>query len=471
MVTTAVTGLKYCSVKLSDAIARGNRIDASAFDVDAMRMRELVEKCQFGVRHLGTLLDDVYYGARLKRHYVEPVRDDVIGLLGSSEMLDCYPQPVKFMVEDAANADFRVKNGTVLVSRSGTIGNVTFVSKTLEKYLVSEHSIRLECKEFPGYVYAYLRTAVGKALVKSNTFGAVVNQIEPEHMKQVLVPNAPIDIQEQVNELVMRSYALRDESNDLVDEATALMVDALSLPPIHELDCDLYRKDAGVDTFSVKLSDMSGRADASYHVPVVEAIIEHLQRHAGEMTTVGDTRISKEVILPGRFKRVYVEEGHGVTFIGGKQLWEIDPANKKFLSNVKHGDLISETLMLHEGMTLITCSGTIGKVAMVPKHWEGWAANQHIIRVAPANDGISGYLNVFLASDYGRELIRRYTYGSVIDEITDDHVRSIPVPLLADADAQREINDLMLQANAKRFEAYELEQEAIRIVNEDVLGL
>lgn len=73
---------------------------------------------------------------------------------------------------------------------------------------------------------------------------------------------------------------------------------------------------------------MSGRLDASYHVPIVDAIIEHLKRYAEEVTTVGDPRISREVILPGRFKRVYVDEGYGRVFIGGKQLYELDPTNK-----------------------------------------------------------------------------------------------------------------------------------------------
>src|SRR5699024_11283164 len=49
--------------------------------------------------------------------------------------------------------------------------------------------------------------------------------------------------------------------------------------------------------------------------------------------------------------------------------------------------------------------------------WESWTANQHIIRVVPANSEIAGYLNVFLASDYGHQLITRFTYGSVVDEI------------------------------------------------------
>lgn len=120
-------------------------------------------------------------------------------------------------------------------------------------------------------------------------------------------------------------------------------------------------------------------------------------------------------------------------------------------------------------MTLITCSGTIGKVSLVGKHWENWTANQHIIRIVPSSDDIAGYMNVFLASDYGYPLITRFTYGSVVDEIDDNHVRQIAIPLLKDKSIQKQINDLALEANEKRYEAYCLEQEATRAMNSDVI--
>lgn len=212
------------------------------------------------------------------------------------------------------------------------------------------------------------------------------------------------------------------------------------------------KKSAPVDTFSVKLSNMAGRLDASYHVPIVDAITAHLQKYAEEVTTVGDKRISEEVILPMRFKRVYVDEGHGRVLFGGKQLYELDPSGKKYLSVAKHEKLFKK-LEVSQNTTLITRSGTIGKVALVPKHWEHWIPSDHIIRVVPANNAIAGYLNIFLSSDYGYQLITRFTYGSVVDEIDDTHVSNIPVPLLKDKDVQKQINDLALEASQKRYEA------------------
>ena len=120
-------------------------------------------------------------------------------------------------------------------------------------------------------------------------------------------------------------------------------------------------------------------------------------------------------------------------------------------------------------MTLITCSGTIGRVTLVGKHWEKWTANQHIIRVVPANKDIAGYLSIFLASEYGYPLITHFTYGSVVDEIDDIHVSSIPFPLLKNANVQHRINELALEANEKRYEAYMLEQKALRIIDQEVI--
>ena len=120
-------------------------------------------------------------------------------------------------------------------------------------------------------------------------------------------------------------------------------------------------------------------------------------------------------------------------------------------------------------MTLITCSGTIGKVALVGKHWNNWTANQHIIRIVPADKNIAGYLNIFLASDYGKALITRFTYGSVVDEIDDNHVRQIAIPLLKNCEIQKKINDLALEANEKRYEAYLLEQEALNVMDKEVI--
>ncbi len=340
----------------------------------------------------------------------------------------------------------------------------------LDNQIFSHDLLRIDCKNpsDAGYVYAYLKSKTGNKILLTNSYGAVISHIEPEHLATVPIPDAPLAIKKRINDLIVGSYELRDQSNELIDEATDLLIKELQLPDIHNFDVALYKKNANVDTFSVKLSNMASRVDAAYHVPIVDAIVEHLQQHATEVTTVGDSRVSKEVILPPRFARIYVEERYGSVLIGGKQVYELDPSGKKYLSRTKHKELMKK-LEVNQNTILITRSGTIGKVVLVPKHWEHWIPSDHIIRVVPLNDDIAGYLSVFLASDYGHQLITRYTYGSVVDEIDDTHVSSIPFPILKNVDVQCRINELALKANQKRYKAYKMEQQALKIIDNEVI--
>ncbi len=466
--------IKWCSVSLSDMVSRGKRLEASVFDVDAKQARESVYRGKYGTVILygdSGLIETAYYPgwmqrSRLKRIWCDKPYGE--GFYLPSQMTDLYPVPEKHIsrLADCDMDELRLKENTLLLTRSGTIGNISYVSKTLAGCVFSDDVIRVTFKkEYDlGYVYTYLKSKVGSLILQTNGYGSVITHVEPDHLAEVPVPNAPVGVRQHIHNLIAQSYALRDESNEMIDNATNLMTAELHLPAIH----DLQKKAASVSTYDVKLSNMNLRLDASYHVPVVDAIIAHLKENAAEVTTVGDSRISEAVILPGRFSRVYVEEGYGRVLIGGKQLGELDPSGKKYLSNTKHDKILSK-LEVRENTTLITRSGTIGKIAFVPKHWEHWIPSDHIIRAVPANKDIAGYLYIFLASDYGRTLITRYTYGSVVDEIDDDHVRQIPIPLLRNKDVQQQINALALESNAKRYEAYKLEQEALHIMNEEVI--
>lgn len=463
--------VKWCSVSLSDVVSRGKRLDASVFDVEAKQARQIIQSGKYPLTTIGgeNGLASSYTCARFKRVWVE---ESDLPIYQPSTIVDIKPSPDGY-ISKLTHTDvdaLRVHRGQVLMTCSGTIGKVSYVSKTLDNKIFSHDLLRITCNDpiNQGYIYAYLKAELGSKILLTNSYGAVITHIEPAHLDTVPIPNAPKEIKERIHNLIVMSYELRDESNALIDKAIQLFIDELHLPSIRDFEVGYYKKKAPVKTYSVKLSDMNGRADASYHVPVVNAIVEHMKKYAEEVTTVDDTRISSNVFLPPRFARVYVGEEYGRVLIGGKELHELDPSSKKYLSSAKHKKLLDQ-LEVHQNTVLITRSGTIGRIAFVPKHWKHWIPSDHIIRVVPANNDIAGYLYTFLCSDYGYQLVTRYTYGSVVDEIDDSHVRQIAVPLLKNKELQKEINDLALMANEKRYEAYKLERQAIHILDSEVI--
>jgi len=467
--------LRWCSISLREAIQRESRLKAAVFDIEGRHARELLEECKWPVVTVAGKngLAKAFHFSRFKRAWVE---HSEYPIYQPGQINEINPKPSGYLssITQTNIDELRVSKGQILMTRSGrsgSIGRTTYVSDTLHGRIFSDDLIRIEClkPDTSGYLYAFLRTKTGRTLVKSNEYGAMIPHIEPSHLESVPIPNPSPILKKRIHDLVIRSYALRDESNTLLDKAKCLLYDALKLPPLVELRPRTFDKTADLRNDTVNLSQLAGRLDASFHAPIIEAIMCSLKKEAAEVTAISDPRISRRVILPGRFARVYVEEGQGIPFFGGKQIYQLDPTDRKYLSLKIHGPRIREQLALEEHMILITCSGTIGKVAFAPKHWEGMAASQHIIRIKPSSVDIAGYLYVFLATDYGRELITRFTYGSAVGEIDAHHVSQVSFPLLKDTSIQAKINSLALEANAKRTEAYHAEQKAIRITNEEVI--
>ena len=420
-----------------------------------------------GTKEIG--FKDCFYGPRAKRNYLTNIDSTSIGFLGSSEMLDMYPSPVKFVSHDNSMVDsLSLTEGTILISRSGTIGNVTFVGQTLSKFLVSEHAIRLVMNEFPGFVYTYLKTDVAQNLLHAEKFGSVILEIEPDALKNMLIPNAPALIKKKIHDLIMDSYANRDESNRLIDEATKIMIEELELPSIDDLKKEAFSYSKEINSFATKLSALNGRLESNYHLPIVKVLENHL-RDKADLVKLDDKDITENIILAGVFKRNYVQKGHGYPFLGGKDITQLSPETDKYLSKITHKNRYEKELRVKENWILVTDRGTIGKVVIVPKHMENMAVSQNVLKIVPKI--YPGYIYCFLNSDYRQILIKRQSYGSVVNMIDDSSLRDVKIPIIKDREIVKKIDCLVLEANELRYQAYKREQEAIEMMNREVLGL
>lgn len=391
-----------------------------------------------------------------------------------SQIGELNPSPAAY-ISDKTLVDLntlRVSEGQILMTCSGTVGNVTFVSKTLASNIFSHDLLRIRShnEHHAGYLYAYFKSAQGRTLIQSNNYGAVIQHVEPAHLLSLPIPDAPELLKTHIHHTIKESFNLRDESNDLIALAQAKLKAGLSLPTVEELNPPA-NGDNGLRCFSVAIENLNHRIEANYHNPLAQVITQHLQQHAAQVLALGDKQLTQKITLPGRYKRVYVDKKLGVPFLGGKEVLELDPRGEKYLSLKHHGEQIAAELTLEENTILITRSGTIGKVNIVPKHWQGWAGSDHLLRAVPASADWAGYLYAWLSSEWALPLIRRHTYGAVVFEIDQYQLAQVPVPLLADVTLIQEINNLVLRANELRYTAFTKEQEALLMFNQDVLGL
>lgn len=463
-----VNSLNWVSIPLQEVISNDYRLEAGCYNVEAIRAKKILEGLKIELKHLCGKdgIAQVSYPNRFKRIYVK--KSDY-PLILPSQIMDVHVKPVNYMSKKTLTSfqGLQVGANELLLTRSGTIGKIRYTTGSLKNLYLSDDIIRIKSENQidAAYIYAFMRTDIGQTLLSAKPYGAVIKHIEPEHLNRYLIPYPYEKIRREIGENIVKSFELRDKGNALIDNSERLLIQEIDLPPLEDIESHQFDENLSVKNFSISSKQLNERLDAAYHDPIIEAIDKLIHLAGAENVPLGDKRLSRKVILPGRFKRVYVEKDSGTVFLGGKQIYEIDPYNKKYLSITKHGDRIANQLYLHENMIAITCSGTIGRVNIIPKHWENWTMSQHVIRILASNNDIAGYLYIWLNSEYGRVMLERFSYGAVIKEIDNKQLANMSVPIIQNKTILKQINDSALMANKLRSEAYYLEQEAINQVN------
>ena len=116
----------------------------------------------------------------------------------------------------------RVQKGDILISRSGTIGKVTYATRILaDKYVISDDLVRVRVPDenMRAYLLAFLMSSTAMNLMKLDEFGSVQQHLQPRHIWGLPVP-VP-DSWEQVSPIIdagkgmisaMEQTSLADES-------------------------------------------------------------------------------------------------------------------------------------------------------------------------------------------------------------------------------------------------------------------
>jgi type I restriction enzyme S subunit len=162
-----------------------------------------------------------------------------------------------------------------------------------------------------------------------------------------------------------------------------------------------------------------------------------------------------------QFVRNYLKSpDEGVPFMTGSTMQLADLSNLPFLSKRDaHGPKLKH-LELQPGMSLISCSGSIGKMAYARTEMKGIWASQDILKVVADPQKIpSGYLYSYLCSKFGVPLLVSGTYGSIIQHLEAHQIAGLPVPRLGNT-LEHEIHELVEQSAKLRTKASKQIREA-----------
>lgn len=127
----------------------------------------------------------------------------------------------------------RVYRGDIVISRSGTIGRVSFITSRLSGAIVSDDLIRVRIPDERIRLYAYQFLQSEKALnqMLKNEYGAVQQHLEPGHVANIIIP-VPADwsvvseLIDGVRDQLLLKEALEQKTVEL-DLASSSLIDRL----------------------------------------------------------------------------------------------------------------------------------------------------------------------------------------------------------------------------------------------------
>lgn len=285
------------------------RLDAKHYSEEAVQAAQILDGGSFATEPLDALTKEIFCAPISKRHYT----DEGTPYLTPSQVFHFRPEAEKRVIKHKLRDPERwmVKSGWMLAAQSGSLGRLRITTPRLEEFVISQNMLRIVPSEgtLYGFVYAFLLTWIGQALMTKDRYGAAVKHLNAEHLEGIPIPKLRRETQQRLHDKILAAYRKRDQANDLLDEAEAAFYSEAGLSKYTMEDVGYLGQDDQPRAFSVPAAALGGRFDASNHVPVVNSVLSRLERSHHGVVRLGD-RVDRVYVAP-RFKRIYVDSEYG----------------------------------------------------------------------------------------------------------------------------------------------------------------
>ena len=174
----------------------------------------------------------VYNGPRFKRPYADrgvTAGEGIVKYFTGNAITQTKGENIKYLDIKKAKPHQRrqieklyLRRGMILITDSGTVGRVVYVTSYHHGAVGTNNLIRVEIEDEAtrGYVYQFLLSPMGQHQLKANIYGAIVDHLEPDDVMNVMVP-VPHDrpTLEAIGLPVIKGIELQERANVELDTA------------------------------------------------------------------------------------------------------------------------------------------------------------------------------------------------------------------------------------------------------------
>ncbi len=338
-----------------------------------------------------------------------------------------------------------VKPKTVLLSMSGTIGDVAFASENLQYPLNSNQDIaKIDLSEAlnPYYLFAFLRSKFGQNYLLREARGSVQQHVFLSQIERFKIPVLSDNLQLKIETVVKLFYSLLDESKLKYQSAETLLHSYLGL--------ENYTPDTtgiAVRSFSASFCK-SGRLDSEYYQPKFEEIMQAVSIH--NQKKLGNIVGIKKSIEPG--SDYYCNEGIPFVRVSNLSKYEISEPDIK----IPH-DTVKNIFEFYpkKDTVLLSKDGSVGIAYKVEEDMRCVTSGAILhLNVKNSNEILPDFLTLVLNSKVVQMQAERDAGGSIIQHWKPSEIADVVIPVLG-MDQQLEITDKIKESFALRKKSSE----------------
>jgi hypothetical protein len=444
----------------SAALNRSGRLDSWYFNSPANLAAELLAVARDrGVRFerlggLGGLAVAVVHPPRTKRYLAAP-GEPSLPYLRPYDVFGYLPEAADYVSQKRTQTGiYQIGEGTILQTRSGrNLGPAVVGDKYLSRFVLSDDMIRItiDDERMRYYVLTYLKSSTGQAMLRRSKTGSVIDHLSDKQVAAQEVPIFGNGVFQEVVAKMSKAVRLREEARlalaELIEQYEA------TLPKI-------TRKRPTKEGWSIRSTSFAGRIDAAFYDPLVGQIKKKLVSLGG--VPVKDVA---DVVMLGRYKRLYTVPPFGWPIISGAQLLQSKPIHPQQILPQSFNRV--EDFELKPGSIAYPSDGRaeegLGTPVIVTADRKGWLASNMVGRIYPKKGTDLGWLYLALRSRHAQMQFKATASGSVVDHTYPENMESVILPPPLDVDGTR-----AKAAWDKLSRAQVTEDEAVGVMNAEI---
>lgn len=339
---------------------------------------------------------------------------------------------------------------TVLLSMSGTIGDVAIASKNLNYPLNSNQDIaKIVPKEISSeYLYLFLISKFGQNFLKREARGSVQQHVYLSQIEEFNIPMFSPNFVGNIESLVYSSDEKYERFQKYYTQAENLLLETLGLQ-------NFQPSTGAVNVKPLKESFLnSGRLDAEYYQPKYEDLFNQLKSLKHKL--LGSVVSIKKSIEPG--SSAYQESG--IPFVRVSNLNKFGIAKPEIhLDEKEYGKVIKPK----KNTVLLSKDGSVGIAYKVEDDLNCITSGAILHLTVKDKDLLPDYLTLVLNSFVVKMQAERDAGGSIIQHWKPSEIQEVIIPI-AEKHIQKQITQLLQESFVLKAESEKLLAIAKRAV-------